>query len=151
MARWTNSAPTQTDLLTPLDSLTDPQRHGHNSAARSRTSTSSRGGFLWPVDAARIKAGQRVAPFLDPANDARLHAPSRGETANRPFLVLLHSFPVARQGCQKARCCRRDARRRVRADQSLGKKGSQTARPLGRSWREGGLGARPPALLVLHK
>src|ERR1700684_2649558 len=33
------------------------------------------------------KPGNELSPFLDPANDARLQARSRGETASRPFPV----------------------------------------------------------------
>ena len=34
------------------------------------------------------KPGNELSPFLDPANDARLQARSRGETASRPFPVF---------------------------------------------------------------
>jgi hypothetical protein len=44
------------------------------------------------------KPGNELSPFLDPANDARLQARSRGETASRPFPAFQGSHRWEKRG-----------------------------------------------------
>jgi hypothetical protein len=64
------------------------------------------------------KPGNELSPFLDSANDARLQALSRGETASRPLPVFGSSHRWVKRG------------RRQRGRQAgAGEKGDQGARP----------------------
>jgi hypothetical protein len=64
------------------------------------------------------KPGNELSPFLDPVNDARLQARSRGETASRPFSPLGASHRWEKRG------------RRQRAPQAgAGEKGAWGLRP----------------------
>ncbi len=74
--------------------------------------------LLWPVDAARIKPGNELSPFLAPANDARLQALSRGETADRPTRRLF-AFIVGKKGGAVSKAAR----------PSLTRKGARGHRP----------------------
>jgi hypothetical protein len=65
------------------------------------------------------KPGNELSPFLDPANDERLQALSRGETASRPL-------PVFRGGSHRWE--KRGRRRRGR-QAGAGEKGFQGACP----------------------